>query len=192
VEALGGRVVTRTVATLDEAAAALPPRGVLVNCTGLAARELVPDELVFPQRGQLVHVAAPWVRAAVWEAESEEAYAIPRAGGELELGGTSEDHAWGRAVRPEVQARILRDNAAVVPSLSRAEVRDAWVGLRPCRRGGVRLELEWRAAAGRRGVAVVHNYGHGGAGMCLSYGCADEVVRLVGESLAARARTARL
>ena len=48
------------------------------------------------------------------------------------------------------------------------------VGLRPCRKGGVRLERE------RIGDTwVVHNYGHGGFGYQSSYGCAMEVIRLV-------------
>ncbi len=45
------------------------------------------------------------------------------------------------------------------------------MGLRPVR-SSVRLEAEGR---------VVHCYGQGGAGVTLSWGCADEVVRLVGE-----------
>jgi D-amino-acid oxidase len=38
----------------------------------------------------------------------------------------------------------------------------------------VRLEAEQRG-----GTRVVHCYGHGGAGVTLSWGCADEVVALV-------------
>jgi D-amino-acid oxidase len=46
------------------------------------------------------------------------------------------------------------------------------VGLRPFRRSGVRLERDLL----RDGRAVIHNYGHGGAGFTLSWGCAREVL----------------
>jgi D-amino-acid oxidase len=45
------------------------------------------------------------------------------------------------------------------------------VGLRPVREGGPRVE---------RAGAIVHCYGHGGAGLTLSWGCAAEVARLAG------------
>jgi D-amino-acid oxidase len=47
-------------------------------------------------------------------------------------------------------------------------------GLRPFRERSYRLEQEDVA-----GKFVVHNYGHGGAGITLSWGCAQEVVDLV-------------
>ncbi|HET7458205.1 MAG TPA: hypothetical protein VFJ74_11185, partial [Gemmatimonadaceae bacterium] len=53
------------------------------------------------------------------------------------------------------------------------------VGLRPAR-PAVRLEAE-----PREGGTVVHCYGHGGAGVTLAWGCADEVVGLVARSFAA-------
>ncbi|MFT4626295.1 MAG: D-amino-acid oxidase [Myxococcota bacterium] len=53
------------------------------------------------------------------------------------------------------------------------------VGVRPYRRSGVRLERE-----GIGGRQVVHNYGHGGAGLTLAFGCAEEAAGLVDEALA--------
>jgi D-amino-acid oxidase len=41
----------------------------------------------------------------------------------------------------------------------------------------VRLEVDETAGPG---TMLVHNYGHGGAGVTLSWGCAEEVVALVG------------
>ena len=38
-------------------------------------------------------------------------------------------------------------------------------------------------AQARDGGTVVHCYGHGGAGVTLAWGCADEVVRLVTRAL---------
>lgn len=51
------------------------------------------------------------------------------------------------------------------------------IGIRPHRKGGVRLELEPKPLAGPRGEKhLIHNYGHGGAGITLSWGCASVVV----------------
>ncbi|MEZ4320467.1 MAG: FAD-dependent oxidoreductase [Myxococcota bacterium] len=49
------------------------------------------------------------------------------------------------------------------------------VGVRPFREGGVRLERDAPLA----GKALVHNYGHGGAGITLAFGCAEEAADLV-------------
>jgi D-amino-acid oxidase len=53
------------------------------------------------------------------------------------------------------------------------------VGLRQLREGGARVEKERI-----EGTWVVHDYDHGGAGYQSSYGCSQEVVRLVGEAFA--------
>jgi glycine/D-amino acid oxidase-like deaminating enzyme len=50
------------------------------------------------------------------------------------------------------------------------------IGVRPHREGGVRLELEPEPIASRHGPKfLIHNYGHGGAGITLSFGCASVV-----------------
>jgi D-amino-acid oxidase len=73
----------------------------------------------------------------------------------------------------------IRERAvAVVPALRHARVVGGAVGLRPAR-ASVRLEAEERS-----GGTVVHCYGHGGAGVTLAWGCAEEVVALVAAALA--------
>ena len=63
-----------------------------------------------------------------------------------------------------------------VPDFDRNLIRGMRVGLRPFRETGYRLEL---AQLGEK--HVVHNYGHGGAGVTLSYGCALEVADRIGQ-----------
>ena len=138
-------------------------------------------------------------------------------GRQLELGGTAKDDEEARVPVQQDLDRILADATQVVPSLARAGVGDPWVGLRPKRKGGIRLELEWvqwaplaapppsggggggggggtalgsggggEGASGAGGggrAAVVHNYGRGGSGMCVSYGCAEDACRLVQAAL---------
>ena len=53
----------RTVASIDEVVAGKAAQ-VVVNCLGMAAKELVPDPEVYPCRGELLHVSAPWIQAA--------------------------------------------------------------------------------------------------------------------------------
>ena len=90
------------------------------------------------------------------------------------LGGTAEEGAWDMPPRPEVSARILRDTTAVFPQLSGAEVVAERVGLRPYR-PTVRLEPESLPG----GRVLWHNYGHGGGGVSLSWGCARDLTDAV-------------
>jgi D-amino-acid oxidase len=90
------------------------------------------------------------------------------------LGGTQQAGDWNRHPDPATAERILAACATVEPRLAGATILGHRVGLRPTR-PQVRLEAE-RVTGGRH---IVHNYGHGGAGVSLSWGCARDVTKLV-------------
>jgi len=74
------------------------------------------------------------------------------------------------------------------PDLSDSLVIGAVAGLRPYRRGGVRLELDSLPD----GRPLVHDYGHGGAGLTLSWGCAEVALDLLRPALPPPAEVAVL
>jgi D-amino-acid oxidase len=128
-----------------------------------------------PVRGQVVYVEQVglerwWLDGA---APGGPVYVVPRSK-DIVVGGTDDEGEWDRRPDPDVAKLILSRAVGLVPALARAKVIGHRVGLRPAR-PSVRLEAE--DAEGRR---VVHCYGHGGAGVTLSWGCADEVADLVG------------
>lgn len=155
----------------------LRPNRLLVCCLGMAAREWLGDDHMVPIRGQVVLVRAPEITATVTDDASEDfpIYVIPRGSdGEVVVGGTAEEGEDDPVVDPALTARILERAAGLVPAVADAQVLDARTGIRPGR-SAVRVE--------RRdlpGGSVIHNYGHGGAGFTLSWGCAREVARLAG------------
>lgn len=168
--AAGGVVEARTVTDLAAVNAA-----VVVNCAGLGARDLVPDPSVRPVRGQLVVVENPGVSTwltSVDHSESKSTYFIPQPGG-LILGGTAEEDAWSLTPDPVIAEEIVRRCAAVRPEIAAARVIEHRVGLRPGR-PVVRLERELLPG----GRVLVHNYGHGGAGVTVAWGCAGGAARL--------------
>ncbi|MFD8449383.1 MULTISPECIES: FAD-dependent oxidoreductase [Streptomyces] len=168
--AAGGAVEDRAVTDLAEADAP-----VVVNCTGLGSRELVPDPAVRPVRGQLVVVENPGIRTWLVSADAgsgETTYFLPQPG-RLLLGGTAEDDVWSDEPDPAVAEAIVRRCAALRPEIAGARVLAHRVGLRPAR-DAVRLE-RGTLPDGRR---LVHNYGHGGAGVTVAWGCAQEAARL--------------
>uniref|UniRef100_A0A668ASP0 D-aspartate oxidase n=1 Tax=Myripristis murdjan TaxID=586833 RepID=A0A668ASP0_9TELE len=77
----------------------------------------------------------------------------------------------------DTQMSIIERCSRLEPSLSKAKVLSTWVGLRPGRRN-VRVEREEVLLQGRR-VPVVHNYGHGGGGVTISWGTALDALGLV-------------
>lgn len=148
----------------------LPANGVVVNCSGLGARWLASDREVSPVRGQVVLVDGCHVDRW-WLDESGPTYVVPRSH-DIVVGGTDDEDEWSRVPSPETARLILERATRLVPELADARVVGHRVGLRPVRTA-VRLE-----AVGR----TVHCYGQGGAGVTLSWGCAEEVVRLVAET----------
>ena len=172
----GGRLLDlRTFATLADLAQSCPAP-VIVSCPGAGARELVPDPSVTPVRGQVVVVANPGITeffVGNHEDPDEITYLFPH-GETVVAGGTQEHGNTSRRPDPATAERILAAAAVVDPRLAGATVLEHRVGLRPGR-PHVRLEAEV-LSDGRR---LVHNYGHGGAGVSLSWGCAAETARLV-------------
>lgn len=170
---LGGEFTQRQVGSLDE----LGDRtDVVVNCAGLGARELVGDPSVYPVRGQIVRVSNPGLTMSVRDEQHPggRAYVHPRID-DCILGGTLEEGRWDTTVDLAAAAAIIERCCDLVPALRSARVLEHVVGLRPGR-STVRLEEGELLDSGAR---VVHNYGHGGAGVTLSWGCAHEVVQLV-------------
>lgn len=147
----------------------------LVNCTGLGSRTLVPDDEVFPTRGQLVIVDNPGIDFFFQDSDEREelTYFLPH-GDHVVLGGSAMHRADSLEPDREAATAIIERCAAVEPRLRTARVREIRVGLRPSR-SRVRVE---RGVVD--GVPIIHNYGHGGAGLTLSWGCADEVLTLSG------------
>ncbi|MFY1688118.1 FAD-dependent oxidoreductase [Plantactinospora sp. WMMB782] len=147
--------------------------GVLVNCTGLGSRYLVPDDQVFPTRGQLVVVDNPGIETFFqdWAEHEDLTYILPH-GDHVVLGGSATPGSEDLAPDPARAAAIVERCAAVEPLLRAARVRRILVGLRPSR-SSVRIERDQVD-----GHPLIHNYGHGGSGLALSWGCADEVLAL--------------
>jgi D-amino-acid oxidase len=149
---------------------ALPDDGSLVvNATGLGARHFGADPSVVPVRGQVVVVEQVGLDRWVLDGAGL-TYVVPRTE-EIVLGGTDEAGEWSRTPDPDVAEAIRHRAAALVPELEGARVLRHKVGLRPSR-PEVRVE---------RVGSVVHCYGHGGAGVTLSWGCAEDVVGLLDE-----------
>jgi len=143
----------------------------LVNCTGVGARTLVPDPAVEPHRGQVVIVPRIAARYAVVCDDPPLMYAIPRAN-DCVLGGTNEQSSV-REVDPAQTAQIVME-CSLVLQIEPPPILGERVGLRPFRRAGVCLRTD-SSSDGRR---VIHNYGHGGSGFTLSWGCARAVLAL--------------
>lgn len=170
---LGGTVTRLNLSTLPPAGAEAAGVDVVVHCAGLGARLFAHDDAVTPVRGQVVVVEQVGLEQW-WRADADQpgarvrTYVVPRSS-DIVLGGTDEPGEWSRTPDPATAETILERATALVPALAGARVLRHKVGLRPAR-PEVRLEREGD---------VVHCYGHGGAGVTLSWGCAEEVVGLV-------------
>jgi D-amino-acid oxidase len=143
----------------------------VINCTGIGARELVRDADLEPHRGQVAIVPKiEGLSCAIVCDDAPLMYAIPRTN-DCVFGGTNE-LSDNLVADPATTSRIVTECSRVL-NVDEPRVLAERVGLRPFRTSGIRLERDQL----RDGRTVIHNYGHGGAGFTLSWGCAREVLQ---------------
>jgi len=208
IEELGGIVHRASLESLADASKFIPDPAAIINCTGMGSLKLkdVLDTDMYPIRGQVVVLNAPWVKEGrtkqVGKLDSvggvERTYIIPRRSGEVVIGGTREEGDWSEEPRPEASLDIKKRALALFPELAPYSatangripvpgdlepivLRDV-VGFRPARKGGLRLEVGANLtipSSTDKYVPVIHNIGHSGAGWQSCWGCAEEVVKMV-------------
>ena len=143
--------------------------GVVINCAGIGARDLVHDVDLEPHRGQVAIVPkVDNLNCAIVCDDAPLMYVIPRTN-DCVFGGTNEISD-NLDVDPGSTSRIVAECSCVL-EIKNPRVLNERVGLRPFRKSGVRLERE-KLPDSR---TVIHNYGHGGSGFTLSWGCAENV-----------------
>lgn len=169
--AAGVVIDKRHVSTLTSLADA----NVIVNCSGMGAATLAGDTGLRPIRGQHVVIANPGLTEFFSEdtGASSDLLCIYPQDEVVVLGGTAIDGSSDTTPDPAAAERILERCIAVEPRLATAPVLEHGIGLRPTRTQ-VRVEADQVD-----GTIVIHNYGHGGAGVTLSWGCAEQVHQLL-------------
>ena len=176
---LEGRCVEEHVELVEHRVDDLDDVGgdVVVVAAGLRSGALVGDDAMTPSRGQVALLENPGLTR--WLVDNHHpsgmVYVLPHPGWVV-CGGTDLADEWGTVADPRVHDEIVARVRSVVPELADAQVLGSRVGLRPL---APAVRLARHPVGGRD---VVTNYGHGGAGVTLSWGCADDVVRLVGEA----------
>jgi len=134
---------------------------IVINWTGLGAAALVPNANLYP----------PWITSYYnfGPINGHPGYIIPNVDSVV-VGGTCEENNASLAVERKTTFEILECAKILFPSLVDAPVMAEWVGLRPAS-DSIQLECD----ESRKGF-IIHCFGHGGAGVTLAMGCAEDIV----------------
>lgn len=167
----GGRIIKRpafgSVADLlDELS-----EPVIMNCSGMGSRTLFGDNLLRPAKGQVALVRPQ--PQLTYSISHDGFYAYPRVDGCV-LGGTLEVDVDDETVDDVAIHLILRAARRILPDIGPDDVITTYAGVRPYRERSIRIERETL-----RDKVIVHNYGHGGAGITLSWGTAEHAADLL-------------
>ncbi|BBH69185.1 D-amino-acid oxidase [Actinoplanes sp. OR16] len=146
----------------------------IVVAAGIRSAQLLGDDEVYPIRGQVVRLANPGLTDWLTDDDNPDGltYVVPRRD-DVVCGGTGDTGSWDETPDPDTEAAILRRVRALVPELENQPILSRAVGLRPAR-SSVRVE-----AVQGHDRPVYACYGHGGAGVTLSWGDAARIATLI-------------
>ncbi|SFB31557.1 FAD-dependent oxidoreductase [Algoriphagus aquimarinus] len=166
--AAGGEFQQQELLTLEELAAL---DSTVINCTGLGAKSLCNDDDLHPMRGQILRCEKMNVASFANATQKGGLSYIINRSNDCVIGGTDYENDWNESIDPADTELIL--NRLKSSGVSQEpEVLEVIVGLRP-RRSAVRFEFDSRYSN------VFHNYGHGGAGFTVAWGCAIELAEIL-------------
>ncbi|NOS67090.1 MAG: FAD-binding oxidoreductase [Candidatus Peribacteraceae bacterium] len=181
--ARGAKIEAKHVDDIQEA---LDQYDVVVNCTGMGARDLggAKDDKMLAVRGDLVRIKNPGNISDILmdEDNPKVTYICPRTApdrtqSDVILGGTFDEGNEKTEIDEDVAQGIIERCAQFHESIRGMKPLEHIVGHRPKRKGGVRVEEESRSG----GKRLVWNVGHGGSGFTIAQGCAADVVKLIGK-----------
>jgi D-amino-acid oxidase len=155
----------REIVSFDE----ISDTDVIINCSALGAQQLCNDKELIPVRGQ-VGLLAPKNNFPIFLDNELPLYIVPRKDAVI-IGGTYEEGIADAVTEAATINRLFNNAYEVFPELKDQKIMGSWAGLRPYR-PLVRVEREGK---------IIHNYGHGGSGFTLAWGCAEEVASLIEE-----------
>ncbi|MEM9653470.1 MAG: FAD-dependent oxidoreductase [Actinomycetota bacterium] len=150
----------------------------VVNCCGIGAQRLVDDPDLRADWGMHVVVGNNvGLDHHFMEMPAERRWIswMPH-GDRILIGGASVLDRDDNAADPTIETELLNMLDLARPDLAACPRIGTNAGVRPLR-STVRVEAETPA----NGRTLVHNYGHGGLGLSLSWGTADEVVSLLAD-----------
>ncbi|KAJ1358464.1 hypothetical protein KIN20_016893 [Parelaphostrongylus tenuis] len=169
----GVQFVQRRIESLDELGNEGFP--IVVNCAGLDAGRLAGDDSVYPIRGILLKVEAPWQKHFLMR--DFVTFTIPTIDA-VYVGTVKEDRKNSKEITQEEKDNLFRRYLELQPSFKDVKIVGDFVGLRPGR-SDVRVETESRTTKNGTTYKVVHNYGHGGSGFTIGWGTALHASALV-------------
>jgi D-amino-acid oxidase len=171
VRKLGGKIFQKEFKKITDVDAEFKT---IINCSGVWSNQLVPDTATFPIRGQFISLQKPQgLNKIIFGQIDDNGYAlvVPRKN-DCWIGGTTVNHDWSLEVDAAMTKTMLERATVLEPRIEGMKILKTSVGLRPGRKE-VRLEAEETS-----GRLIIHNYGHGGSGFTVGWGCAEEVVSL--------------